>query len=242
MAASPGQAGAVFGERRRPGDAACPGAALGPFGGRETVLDEDVGDAQAAARAQHAEALGEHRRPFGRQVDHAIGDDHVHRAVRQRDRLDLAAEELGVADARLARVLAGQVQHLGGHVQAVSLPGRADPAGREQHVDAAAAAQVQHRLPRAQVSYRDRVAAPQACPHRAIGQAARVRVPGRAEAARRGRVRGAAGDGLALLRGPGQPGVPGGDRRPDRVLISWGTGGRHDHPPDVSAGGRGRRR
>ena len=59
-----------------------------------------------------------------------------------------------------------------------ALPGRADPAGRQQHVDAAARAQVQHRLTRPQVRHRDRVAAAQAGPHRRLGQAAGVRVPG----------------------------------------------------------------
>ena len=36
----------------------------------------------------------------GRQIDHAVGDDHVHRVVRQRDVLDLALQELDVLDAR----------------------------------------------------------------------------------------------------------------------------------------------
>ena len=108
-----------------------------------------------------------------------------------------------------ARVGPGQVQHLLGHVQAVRLPGRADPAGRQQHVDAAAGAQVQHRLPGMQVRHRDRVAAAEAGPHRAVGQAAGVRVPGRAEAARRERARVAVGDRLARLRGPGEAAVPG---------------------------------
>ena len=37
-------------------------------------------------------------------------------------------------------------QHLVGHVEAVRLPGGAHAPGRQQHVDAAAGAQVQHRL------------------------------------------------------------------------------------------------
>ena len=127
----------------------------------------------------------------------------------QRDRLDLAAEEHRVLRAGLARVGAGQVQHLLGHVQAVRLPGRADPAGRQQHVDAAAGAQVQHRLPGMQVRHRDGITAAEAGPHRAAGQAASVRIPGRAEAARRERVRVAVGDRLARLRGPREAAVPG---------------------------------
>ena len=68
------------------------------------------------------------------------------RVVRQRDVLDLALEELDVLHAGFALVLAGQRQHLVGHVEAVSLAGRADAARREQHVDAAARAEIEHRL------------------------------------------------------------------------------------------------
>ena len=198
----------------------------------EVVGGQDVGDAQPPAGPQDPEALGEHGGPVGRQVDHAVGDDHVHRAVRQRDRLDLAAEEHRVARAGLARVGPGQVQHLAGHVQAVRRPGRADPAGRQQHVDAAPGAQVQHRLPGTQVGHRDRVAAAEAGPHRAAGQAAGVRVPGRAEAACRERVRFAVGDRLARLRGPREAAVPGPDRLPDLVTVSWLAGLCHGDPPD----------
>jgi hypothetical protein len=83
------------------------------------VFGEDVGDAQAVAVPQHAEVLCEDGGPVGGQVDHAVGDDHVERAAGQRDRLDLAAEELHVARAGRAGAGPGQVQHLLGHVQAV---------------------------------------------------------------------------------------------------------------------------
>ena len=56
-------------------------------------------------------------------------------------------------------VRARELEHLVGHVQAVRLAGRADPAGGEQHVDAAAGAEVEHGLALVQVGDRGRVAA-----------------------------------------------------------------------------------
>ena len=45
-------------------------------------------------------------------------------------------------------VLLSQLQHLVGHVQAVGLAAQEDPPGREQHIYAATAAQVQDHLTR----------------------------------------------------------------------------------------------
>ena len=47
-----------------------------------------------------------------------------------------------------------QLEHFVGHVHAVGLARRADPSGREQHVDATARAEVEHRFARSQVSER----------------------------------------------------------------------------------------
>src|SRR5258708_13251191 len=73
----PGQAAAVFGEGGRPGDAADLAAALEPLGRGEVVIGEDVGEAQAAAWPQDAEALGEDGGPVAGPVDHAVGDEHT---------------------------------------------------------------------------------------------------------------------------------------------------------------------
>ena len=70
-----------------------------------------------------------------------------------------AVEELDVRRAGLGGVAAGQLEHLDGGVEPVGEPGRADPAGRQQHVDAAAGAEVQHGLAGLQVGDGDRVAA-----------------------------------------------------------------------------------
>ena len=152
------------------GDAPDVGAAFGPLRRRQMVLGDDIGDPQPPARGQHPEHLADHRRLVGGQVDHAVGDHHVDRAVRQRDVLDLALHELHVVGAGLDRVRPGQGEHLVGHVQAVGEPGRADPAGRQQHVDAAAGAQVQHPFPVPEFGHRQRVPAAQRGQHRLLGQ------------------------------------------------------------------------
>ncbi len=64
-----------------------------------------------------------------------------------------------LSSAGLALVLARERQHLVGHVEAVGLAGRPDAPGREQHVDAAARAEVEHRLAGAELGQRRRVAA-----------------------------------------------------------------------------------
>ena len=77
-----------------PGGAA--GALLGfrALGRVEALVGDDVADSQPAARAEHPERLGQYAGLVGGQVDHAIGDDHVHVAVGQRDVLDVAVQEL----------------------------------------------------------------------------------------------------------------------------------------------------
>ena len=82
----------------------------------------------------------EHGRLVGRQVDDAVADDDVDRLGRQRERLDVALEELDVRGAGLGGVRLGQRQHLVGHVEAEGAAGRPDPLGREQDVDATAGA------------------------------------------------------------------------------------------------------
>ena len=80
------------------------------------------------------------------------------------------------SSAGLALVLARERQHLVGHVEPVRLAGRADPPGGEQHVDAAAGAQVEHHLTLAQLGERRRIAAPQGRKHRLGGKDRRLRL------------------------------------------------------------------
>ena len=85
--------------------------------------------------------------------------------------LDLPLQKLDVPDPRLPLVFAGEREHLVGHVQAVGLAGRANPPGREQHVDPAAGAQVEHHLALVQLGERGGVAAAQRGEHRFLRQA-----------------------------------------------------------------------
>src|SRR5688572_21371115 len=80
----------VLAERQGARDAPRPAPSLGAVLRGEVVRCDDVADPEAAARAKHAMHLGEHLRLVHRQIDHAVGDDHVHAAVRQRDLLDEA--------------------------------------------------------------------------------------------------------------------------------------------------------
>ena len=73
----------------------------------------------------------------------------------------VALQELDVRRARLALILACERQHLVGHVEAVGFAGRSDALGREQHVDAAAGPEVEHRLARFEREQGGRVAAPE---------------------------------------------------------------------------------
>ena len=137
---------------------------------------DDVGDGEPSARLQHPERLAEHAILVGGQVDDAIGDDDVDRVVGQRDGLDLALEELDVVGARLALVVARQRQHLVGHVEAVGLALRADAARRQQHVDAAARAEIEHGLARFQLRQRGRIAAAERSENRLLRQRALLRL------------------------------------------------------------------
>ena len=60
------EAGPVLAERQRAGDAAGEAAALGPLGGGQAVVGDDVAHAHPAARAEDAGDLGEDGALVGR--------------------------------------------------------------------------------------------------------------------------------------------------------------------------------
>ena len=78
---------------------------------------------------------------------------------RERELLDHALEEMDIGDARLLGVRAGECEHLVGHVEAVGDAGRADALRREDHVDPAARAEIEHDLSLAELGDGGRVAA-----------------------------------------------------------------------------------
>ena len=101
-------------------------------------VGDHVADGEAASRARTRAASRKHRRLVAREVDHAVGDDHVDGVVGQRDVLDRSLQELDVVDPGLALVVTGQLEHLVRHVEPVCLARGADAPGGEEHVDAAA--------------------------------------------------------------------------------------------------------
>ena len=88
---------------------------------------------------------------------HAMLPPVVSEPVRER----LALEELHVRRARLGSVVARQVEHLRCHVQAIDVTGGTDALGGQQHVDAAARAQVEDGLARVELSEGGRIATAQ---------------------------------------------------------------------------------
>ena len=122
---------------------------------------------------------------------------------------DAAVEELDVRRPGLGGVAAGQLEHLDGGVESVGEAGRADPTGRQQHVDAAARAEVQHGVTGLQVGDGDRVAAPEADAHRGVRQAGEVVVVAGTERTVAG---GAAVAGVTGVDPSGRLGVAGEDR------------------------------
>lgn len=73
--------------------------------------------------------------PGGGEVDDAVGDDHVHRLVRQGDVLDRPERELDVLDACPGLAPPGELGHLGRHAEAG--PARYRPAAPGQSTAAA---------------------------------------------------------------------------------------------------------
>src|SRR5262249_22540934 len=113
--------GPILGFFQRARDAAHPQKDVPPQRLGDGAARNHIRYGEAAARLQDAERLAQDLVLVARQIDDAVGDDDVDRVVGQRNVLDLALQELHVLDARLLLVLAGQRQHLVGHVEAVGL-------------------------------------------------------------------------------------------------------------------------
>ena len=133
---------------------------------------DNVGDGEAAARLEHAKRLAQDAVLVGREIDDAVGDDDVDRVVGQGNVFDLAFEKLDVFDACLALVFAGQGEHVVGHVEAVSLAAGSHAARGEQHVDAAAGAEVEHNVTGLEIDERGGIAAAQRGLHGLLGDEA----------------------------------------------------------------------
>ena len=114
------------------------------------------------AGLEHAQRLAKHLGLLGRQVDDAVGDHEVDRAVRDRQVLDLAESELDVGHAGARAAFAARLlDHRRRHVDADHAPGGSGLGGGEEAVDPGARAQIEHRLTRADRGVRERVPAPE---------------------------------------------------------------------------------
>ena len=121
-----------------------------------------VGDGQAAARLEHAVRLAQHRPLVGREVDHAVRDDHVDARRGKGKRFDRPLEERRVAHARARLVRARDGEHLIGHVHAVRVTGRPDTSRREEHIQTRSAPEVEDGLAGAELGEERGVATPEA--------------------------------------------------------------------------------
>src|SRR5207248_1621326 len=165
------QGSAVFRLGERAGDAS--GLLFGVGTGRvvNVGVGDDVGDRETAAGAQHTSGLSEHEVLVCGEVDDAVGDDDVNTFVGERYVFEVALDELDVGHARVGRVGAGEVEHLGGHVEPDGTTfGRHAPGG-DQHVGAGAGPEVEHYLARAQVGHRGRHPATEGRGHGGGGRA-----------------------------------------------------------------------
>src|SRR5579871_991303 len=112
-------------------------------------------------RLQNAECFAQNLAFICRKIDDAIRDDHVYGIIRQRNALDLTLQELNILDPRFPLVLVGESQHFVGHVETIGFSIWADTARRQQNVDAASRAQIEHRLSGLQLRKRSRISAAQ---------------------------------------------------------------------------------
>ena len=122
-------------------------------------IGHDVADGESSPWPQDAGGLEEDPALVRGEVDHAVGDDHVDRRVVQGNVLDLAFEELDILGVRLGRVVAGQGEHLVGHVEAVGPSAGAHSSCGQQDVDPAARSEVEDRLALVQLGHGRRIAA-----------------------------------------------------------------------------------
>ena len=119
----------------------------------------DIGYGESAAGFQNAESLAQNFILVGGKIDDAVGDDDVDRVVGQRNVFNFAFQKFDVFNARFALVFVGESQHLVGHVESIGFAGGADAPGGEQHVDAAARAEIENGFARLQFRERRRIAA-----------------------------------------------------------------------------------
>jgi hypothetical protein len=117
--------------------------------------------------------VSKYRRLVRREVDHAVGDDHVDRVIRHRQVLYLAQPELDVRFAGCPRYLASLTHHLRGHVDPDYPAGLPDRPRSQKAVESRPGPQVEDYLPRLERRDGLRVAAAEA-QVRALGRGGKL--------------------------------------------------------------------
>src|SRR5437870_133270 len=165
----------ILGFLQGAGDAPNPQLHAAPHGRRHVPSNHNIRHGEPAAWFENAEGLAQHLALVGREVDHAVRDDHVHRRIRERDVLDFPLQELDVRDSRLPLVLARQAEHLLGHVEAVGFSGPAHALGGQQDIDPTSGPQVEYHVPLVELGESRGIAAAERRQHRPLRERRRLR-------------------------------------------------------------------
>src|SRR5213080_2460727 len=159
---------AVFMLVERPSDATDPELHTAADRVRDLAAADDVGHGKPPTGTQHAERLFQHAALVCGEIDHAIRNDDVNGAGRQRNILDFALEKLDVGHAGLGLIRAREGEHFVRHVQAVGFARGSDALGGQQDVDATAGTEVQNGLAGVEAGEGGGVAATERREHRSL--------------------------------------------------------------------------
>src|SRR5665213_136095 len=122
---------------------------------------DHIRDGEPSARLENPKRFFEHFSFVCREIDDAIGNNHIYSAIWERDVFYLAPEKFNVLSSGLPLVLVRERQHLVSHVETVSLPGRTHALGAEQYIDSASGAEIKNSLSGIQLCQCRRVATAQ---------------------------------------------------------------------------------
>ncbi len=106
-----------------------------------------VRDGQTAPVFEHAKGLAKHLGFFRREVNHTVGDDHIHAGIGYRQVLDLPEPKLYLRVAALGGVRPGFPEHFMRHVHANDPSGLPHGTGRKKTIKAGPTAEIQDGLP-----------------------------------------------------------------------------------------------
>jgi hypothetical protein len=134
------------------------------------ALNDDIRNSKPTTWFQHAKRFGNHLSLVARQVDHAVGDDHIHRIARQRNFLDSSTQEFDVGNSRFGSIITRKLQHVIGHVETVRFPGWSNTTRREDDVDAAAGSEIENDFSGIESGERCWIPAAERCEYCRVGE------------------------------------------------------------------------